>query len=214
MIRIVIADDHQLIREGIRMLSESSAELSVIGEVDSRENLEKFLMNQTPDVLILDINMGGRRSGLEFLEHNRERVEEMNILVLSLYENISIVRRAIQLGAKGYLPKTETTDCLLTAIRTVADGATYLSPRISQALLHTSPSPDPAIPFPEEILTNREMAVYTLLARGLSNRKIAQEMRISSSTVSSHIENIKKKMRCVSISELQQTAFEWAREED
>ncbi len=213
MIRVVIADDHQLIREGIRMLGESNPEFSIIGEVDGTEELEVFLEKEIPDVLILDISMGGRRSGLEFLESHKELVEKMPVLILSLYENVSIVRRAIQLGAKGYLPKTETTQCLLTAIQTVSKGSVYLSPRISQALLDGPVTPSPEDNDPESILTNREMVLFSLIAKGLSNKKISQKMKISSSTVSSHIENIKKKMRCVSITELQQAAFEWARED-
>jgi len=214
MIQVMIADDHKLIREGIKSLLEEVDDIEILGEVNSCSALEEALMDRLPDVLILDIHMEGRHSGLNFLEMHQDYIGKINILILSMSENISIVKRAIDLDATGYLPKSETSDCIISAIHTVASGALYLAPVISRQLLQTIDSHASAeTKGLEKILTKREFTIFCLLGRGLTARKISHKLQVSSSTVSTHMENMKMKLEFSSTAELVRYALQWSVEE-
>ncbi len=211
MIRVIIADDHRLIREGIKSLIESESDIELICEVSSRSELEGSLALHTPDVLVLDISMEERSSGLVFLETHQDLLGRMKVLMLSMNESLPVIKRAIELGAKGYLPKSETSDCLLTAVNTVASGSLYLAPSVSQMLLLSSDTPDSDSSFdPEKHLTKREFSIFSLLGSGMSSRQIAEELGIRPSTVSTHMENMKEKLNLSSTTALTRCAVRWS----
>lgn len=213
MTRIVLADDHELIRKGIRLQIQGEETLEIVGETGSLSDLDHLLEELSPDLLILDISMDSRWSGLEFLETHRAQLENIRVLILSASENISIVRRSMELGAKGFLPKSDTSESLIDAIRVVAKGILYLAPSISERLLYTQVPPDTGSTAPEDLLSRREISVFSLLGKGKTSREIAKILKIRPSTVSTHIEHIKVKMETISVSELQKKAFIWVQDE-
>ena len=209
MTRIVLADDHELIRKGIQLQLRGEANIEIVGETGTLSDLEHLLTVLSPDLLILDISMDSRWSGLEFLETHREKLAGTRVLMLSASENISLVRRSMELGATGFLPKSDTTESLIDAIRVVAKGILYLAPSISEKLLYTQAPRETGSTAPEDILSKREITVFSLLGKGKTSREIAEILKIRPSTVSTHIEHIKVKLEAISVKELQTKAFVW-----
>lgn len=213
MTHIVLADDHELIRKGIQLQVQSEEGIEIVGETGSLSNLEQLLAELSPDLLILDISMDSRWSGLEFLETHKEQLENTRVLMLSASENISLVRRSMELGATGFLPKSDTCESLIDAIRVVAKGLLYLAPSISGKLLYAQAPRETDSTAPEDILSRREITVFSLLGKGKTSREIAKILKIRPSTVSTHIEHMKLKLEAISVSELQKKAFIWVRGE-
>lgn len=209
MIRMIIADDHELIRLGVEAVVVQDADVTVIGAVSSVAELEALLMKEVPEVLLLDISLEHRRSGMDFLALHQDLLQSMRVLILSMNENLSLVQEAVSLGAAGYLTKSETTSHLLSAIRTVAQGDLYLSPHISKLLLESSTASSQESDSPVRYLTKKESLIFDLLGRGLTTREIAKQMNITRSTVSTHVENIKFKLNINTIQELIYKALDW-----
>ncbi len=209
MIRIIIADDHELIRVGVEAIATKDEHFTVIGEASSIGDLNALLETSLPDILILDISLEHRRSGLEFLSLHQELLKKMKVLILSMSENLSLVDEAISLGVLGYLTKAETTNNLLAAIQTVANGDLYLSPRISRLLLEATRDTSKSTVSPVSHLTKRESLIFHLLGQGLVTKEIAKHLKISRSTVSTHVENIKFKLNVSGIQGLTKKAIEW-----
>ncbi len=202
MIRVAVADDHHLVRAGIRALLEKAGDIEVVGEaVDGLEALE-MLEAVVPDVLVMDIAMP-RLNGIEAVERIQELGLETKVVILSMYSNELLVRQALQRGARGYLLKESVTNELLLAIRAASGGGTYLSPAISEALLpealmsaaeEESPDFDP--------LTPREREVLLLIGAGNTNQAIARQLGISVKTVERHRANLMGKLGVNNLAEL------------
>ncbi len=202
MIRVAVADDHHLVRAGIRALLEKAGDIDVVGEaVDGLEALE-LLEAVVPDVLVMDIAMP-RLNGIEAVERIQELGLETKVVILSMYSNELLVRQALQRGARGYLLKESVTNELLLAIRAASGGGTYLSPAISEALLpealmsaaeEESPDFDP--------LTPREREVLLLIGAGNTNQAIARQLGISVKTVERHRANLMGKLGVNNLAEL------------
>ncbi|MBN2860670.1 MAG: response regulator transcription factor [Sphaerochaetaceae bacterium] len=209
MIRMIIADDHELIRLGIETVMSKDPEITIIGAASSVAELEDLLMKEVPQVLLLDISLEHRRSGMDFLALHKDLLQRMRVLILSMNENLSLVQEAVSLGAAGYLTKLETTFHLLSAIRTVAQGDLYLSPHISKLLLESAPASSQEPVSPVRYLTKKETLIFDLLGQGLTTREIAKHINITRSTVSTHVENIKFKLNINTIQELIYKALDW-----
>ena len=196
-IRVVIADDQTLMRQGLRSLLAISEEVAVVGEAgDGDEALER-VVELEPDVLLLDLRMP-RRDGIATLEALRERGSRVPVLVLTTFDDDELVLRALRAGARGYLLKDVALEELVGAIRTLAAGETLVQPALTDRLLRgigTRPEPDDFahLPTPEP-LTPRETQVLRLLAGGFTNREIAEALFLAEGTVKNHISTVLAKL--------------------
>ena len=187
MIRVIVADDHHLVRQGIRMLLEKADDIEVVGEAEDGQEAVEMAERLTPDVLVMDISMP-RLNGTQATERIHSRGLATQVVILSMHADETIVRQALRYGAKGYVLKRAVAEELLLAVRAANLGNTYLSPPIAGSILseflavsHGSDEPDVM-----ERLTPRERQVLQLLAEGGTNRAIAQELVISVKTVEKH----------------------------
>ena len=191
-IRIIIADDHQLIRVGIRALLETENEFEVIGEAaDGVEVIAKARTLQ-PDVILLDLQMP-RKTGIEAIEEIKRDNANARILVLTSFADDARIFMAMKVGALGYLLKESSTPDLFQAIRNVHSGEYSLHPAVARKLIQEMRRPSPLLTF-NEPLTEREAEVLLLVARGLSNQDVAVLLAIRERTVSTHVSNILNKL--------------------
>ena len=188
-VRILLVDDHAVLRSGLRLLLEREEDLDPVGEAASAEEALRALPRLAPDVVVMDIEMPGI-GGLEGVAKIRERFPEVHMLVLSMHDQARDVRRAFDAGAHGYLPKAAADEDLVRAIRAVAAGERYVHPSLGAAL--ASPK-DAGGPIDE--LTAREREVLRLLALGHTNQEIAERLVVSVRTVESHRAHVMTKLR-------------------
>jgi two-component system, NarL family, nitrate/nitrite response regulator NarL len=178
-IRVVIADDHELLRAGMRLLLGAAAGLEVVGEADGGVELQAVVDRVQPDVVITDLSMPDG-DGLGAIESLRRRHPALRIIVLSMYDTAEAIRRAMRAGANAYVLKGSPSVELETAIREVMRGETYFSPRAVQCLAADD------TPRPEDLLTTRQIEILGLLARGLSSKEIGFDLGLSPKTVDVH----------------------------
>lgn len=191
MIRIVIADDHALIREGVRKILRRQPDLEIIGDAGNGSELLGILRDAEPDLLILDISLPGR-SGIDLLGDIKKLRPALRVLVLSMHEEERFAVRVLKSGAAGYVCKSSAADELVTAIRKVVAGGRYVSPAVAEIL--ASQLNDPAGQAPHERLTNRELQILSMIGTGKAVKQIASELGISINTVATHRAHILKKM--------------------
>ena len=203
MIRLVIADDHTIMREGLKRILEGADDIEVVGEaVDGFEVLARVRQGGF-DVLMLDLSMPGR-SGVELIRQIRDEVPKLPILILTMHEEEQYAIRAIRAGARGYLTKESAGTQLLSAIRKVAAGRPYISNEVAEQMaMDVMPSSDD---FPHKKLSDREFEVFTLLVSGKTITEIAEQLHLSAKTVSTHKTRILLKMGMSSLAELVQYA--------
>jgi two-component system, NarL family, invasion response regulator UvrY len=199
MIRVVLADDHAVVRTGFRMLLESHAGVSVVGEADSGESACSVYADLAPDVLVLDLAMPGM-GGLEALKRIRAHHRDARVLALSAHDDLMHARRALREGALGFLSKRSAPEDLLEAVNTVAAGRRYLNAEVAQKLALAEI--EGAARSPVERLSERELEVFIRLARGETVHRIAEDLKLSTSTVGTHLYNIKQKLAVSNQSEL------------
>lgn len=191
MIRVAIADDHALVRQGLRRILEAELDIQVIGEAQDGEEALRLVQQTHPDVLILDISMPGK-DGLEATREIRAQGVHTRVLILTMHNEEHYALRTLRSGAQGFLYKGADSEELLRAVRAVAQGVTYMPPEIERAFAEKFVHPEVA--HPAERLTHREFQVLRLLAQGLTNREIAAELGIQLKTVDSHRRRILKKL--------------------
>ena len=191
-VKIMIADDHSIIREGLKNLLELDGDIQVIAEaVDGKDCLEKLDIVK-PDVLLLDINMP-RMNGLDVLKNLKERRIKVKVLVLTVHNEIEYLMKAVDIGINGYVLKDSESAELKKAIFTIVDGETYIQPSLIPALNAKRIEKNEDEEKIEE-LTKRELEVLKLLAIGMYNKEIAEKLNISERTVKNHVSNIFKKL--------------------
>ncbi|MEQ8671647.1 MAG: response regulator transcription factor [Aggregatilineales bacterium] len=188
-IRIIIADDHNMVRKGLVVLLEEFDDIEVIGEAGDGEYALDFCKGQCPDVVLMDMIMP-RMDGIEATKRIREACPETQVIALTSFSDEKNVEAALKAGAIGYLMKNISGDELATAIRRAAEGQTTLAPEAAQVLIKATTRP-PAI---GHDLTARELDVLALMIEGLNNREIGERLIISSSTVKNHVSNILSKL--------------------
>lgn len=191
-IRILLADDHALLREVLKLMIERVDDMRVEAEAANGEEAIQTLGKQAFDVLLLDLTMPGL-CGHELVEKISRLDSAPPILVLSMHDNPAIVRRALAAGARGYLTKDNSPEILLAAIRKVAGGGRYIDPVLAQALVFDG-EPEIAGKLPHASLSEREFEIFSLLARGRSVNEIADLLCISNKTVSTHKSRLMEKM--------------------
>jgi two-component system, NarL family, invasion response regulator UvrY len=206
MIRVVLVDDHAIVRMGFRMLLQASGgDIEVIGEAADGEALLRQLPEWQADVIVMDLSMPGL-GGLETLRRLRARDGAPPVLVLSAHEDTAHPRRALNAGALGYLSKRGAPEALPEAVRAVAQGKRYLDGQTAQNLA-LSQLDGAASPF--DALSEREFEVFVRLARGRSVNDIAVQLSLSPSTVGTHLYNIKQKLNASNQAELTLLALRW-----
>lgn len=199
MIRVMLVDDHAVVRTGFRLLLQSIAEISVVGEAESGEIAIQRYPELTPDVLVMDLAMPGM-GGLEALKRIRARHPQARVLALSAHDDPVHARRALQEGALGFLSKRSAPETLIEAVTTVAHNRRYLDAHLAQKLALADIEGSTRSPI--ERLSEREFEVFIRLASGATVQKIAEDLKLSSSTVGTHLYNIKQKLDVVNQSEL------------
>ncbi|WP_017591917.1 response regulator [Nocardiopsis potens] len=193
MIRVCVADDQTLVRQGIENLLALSGEIEVVGRAADGDEALAAVERERPDVLLLDLRMPGR-DGIATLEALREAGGTVPVLVLTTFDDDELVLRALRAGARGYLLKDVTLEELVGAVRTLAEGGTLVRPALTDRLLRTvgaKPEPDgfAHLPVPEP-LTPRETEILRLLAGGFTNREIADALFLAEGTVKNHVSTV------------------------
>ncbi len=199
-IRVVIADDHPVVRAGIVSMLSKEPDISVIGEIGDGSQVERLTARSVPDVLVLDVNMPGLDPAAA-TRHLTEQHSHMRVLVLTAYDDEAHVTGLLSAGATGYLLKEEALDTLVAAIRAVAKGESWLSQRVAGRLARRAITPAPARATETEPLTPREREVLRLLALGLSNDEIGEKLFITKRTVQNHVSAIYGKLGLASRAE-------------
>jgi NarL family two-component system response regulator LiaR len=196
-IRVVIAEDHDIVRKGIRVLLSMAPGIEVVGEADDGREAVHQVMDLRPDVTLMDLVMP-RMDGIEAIRRIMERQPEARILVLTSFSTDDKVFPAIKAGAMGYLLKDTDPKDLVKAIHQVHEGESSLHPAIARKLLQELAAPPPEKQAPVDPLTEREVEVLRQVARGKSNRQIANDLVISEGTVRTHVSNILSKLHLAS----------------
>lgn len=192
-IEIIIADDHMMIREGLKQLLELDGTMKVIAEANDGEECLNLLNKKIhPDILLLDINMP-KKNGIEVLEYIKQNKIPVKVLILTVHNEVEYLLKAVDIGIDGYLLKDSSYDELKEAIDVVISGNTYIQPSLLPALNESME--DYALDKEKiECLTKRELDVLRLISEGCSNKKISDELTISERTVKNHISHIFKKI--------------------
>lgn len=198
MIRVLLVDDHTVVRTGFRLLLETVPDVRVIAEADSGEAACLRFDELSPDVVVLDLSMPGI-GGLETLKRLRARDRDARMLALSAHDDALHARRALRQGALGFLSKRTAPETLLEAVRMVAAGQRYIDPKLAQELALAEVGGAASL---VESLSEREFEVFMRLANGSAVPKIAAELNLSASTVGTHLYNIKQKLQAGNQAEL------------
>jgi two-component system response regulator NreC len=201
--KIVLADDHVVVRSGLRLLLEAEDGLRVVAEAGDVEDARRYTRAHRPQVLVLDLNMPGA-SSLEAIPVIAAESPDTAIVVLTMQNEPAFAREALQAGAKAYVLKEAADDELVGAVRAAAEGRTYLNPELGARLAAAPPEPSG----PPDDLTEREVEVLRLIALGHTNTEIAGRLFLSVRTVESHRAHIQQKIRRSTRSELVQYALE------
>jgi two-component system response regulator NreC len=199
---VVIADDHAVVRSGLRMLLDAEADFEVVAEAGDVDSAIRYVRGHKPSVLILDLNMPGEAS-LPAIPRLREEFPETQVVVLTMQNDPAFAREAMRAGALGYVLKEAADAELVEAVRLAADGRTYLHPQLGARL-----AAEPATAGPADDLSKREVEVLRLIALGHTNSEIAEQLYLSVRTVETHRAHVQQKLGLSTRAELVQYALE------
>ena len=205
MIRILIADDHAIVRRGLKQILEESTEMKVVAEAANGADALHWIRANDCDVALLDISMPGS-SGIEVLKQLREEKPKLPVLILSIYPEDQYAVRLIKAGAAGYLTKESAPTEVVEAVRRVASGKKYISPTVAEMLADEIGAPDEKLP--HQILSDREYQIFLLFASAKTPTEIAAALALSVKTVSTHRHRILEKMHLRNNAELMHYAIE------
>ncbi len=207
--KILLVDDHPVVRQGLARLINDQSDLSVCGEADGASAALALVESEKPDLAVIDISMGGT-DGIELIKELKTRVPGLPALVLSMHDESLYAERVVRAGARGYVTKQEAPENLMTAIRQVLAGNLYVSDaileRLGRAMTRSRQTEGQS---PLDRLSDRELQVFRLIAGGMSVRQIADKLVLSVKTIETHREHIKEKLNFKSSSELLRYAVEY-----
>jgi DNA-binding NarL/FixJ family response regulator len=208
--RVLLIDDHPVVRQGLGLLIDREADLMVCGEAEGSPAAFHAITTLRPDIVVLDISLSGP-DGLDILKEIRIRTASLPVLILSMHDESIYAERALRAGANGYIMKQEATEKVLVAIRRILQGDIYLSERLTSAMLNQFVHGNASIKSsPVVNLTDRELEIFRLIGEGHSTRQIADDLHLSVKTIESHQAHIKDKLALKNGRELVQHAIEWA----
>jgi len=202
-IRLLLIDDHPLVRDGLRARLSAIPALEVVGEAGTAAEAQQQVALLRPNLVLMDVGMRDM-NGIDLTALLLREHPELRVLMLSMYDNPEYVQRALQAGARGYVLKDAPASEIVGAIGAVAAGGTYLSPAVSKRLFRNQA--------PRPVLSMRESQILSALARGLASKQIARELALSVRTVEAHRQNIKRKLELEGQAELIKYAVEHARD--
>ncbi len=206
--RILLVDDHPIVRQGLALLIEREPDLCVCGEAEGAHGAFQAIASLQPDIVVLDISLNGP-DGLDVLKEIRTKTGELPVLILSMHDESIYAERAMRAGANGYIMKQEATERVLVAIRRILQGEVYLSDRLTNTMLQQFVRGAPGKNTPLLNLTDRELEVFRLIGEGHGTRQIAEELHLSVKTIESYQAHIKEKLSLKNARELVQHAIEW-----
>jgi DNA-binding NarL/FixJ family response regulator len=211
--RILVVDDHPIVRQGLALLINQEADLVVCGEAEEATGAMHVLASSRPDILIVDISLNGP-DGIDLLKNIRSVHPTLPVLILSMHDESIYAERALRAGANGYIMKQEATEKVLVALRRILGGEIYVSDRIANKMLkhYITGSGTPRNSSIAD-LSDRELEVFRLIGEGHGTRQIAEELHISIKTVESYQAHIKEKLSLRSARELMQHAIQWSMNE-
>ena len=186
-VRVVLVDDHPVVRAGVRALLDGEDGLEVVGEASDAATAERVVAAERPDVVLMDLDLGDGPGGAAATAALRALPQPPQVLVLTTFDTEADILRALDAGAVGYLLKDAPPDRLFAGIRSAARGETVLAPSVAARLVRRTASPAP-------VVTEREVEVLELLARGLGNREMARELLVSEATVKTHLSHVYTKL--------------------
>lgn len=206
--RVLIVDDHPIVRQGLKRMIETESDLTVCGEAESEAQARRAIRELNPDIVIVDLSLEDG-DGLELVRDVHAHHPEVPMLVLSMHDETIYAERLLAEGASGYIMKQAAADQLLRALRTVLSGETYLSDTLMEALRARGYGSGSEVADPVARLSNRELQVLNLVGRGVSSRDIAAELGLSVKTVESHRQSTKRKLNFATNAQLLQFAMNW-----
>jgi DNA-binding NarL/FixJ family response regulator len=206
--RVMLLDDHPVMREGLAQLINHEADLQVCGQFEDAAPAFEAVPQLNPDVVIIDLSLKGS-SGLELVKNIKANYPKIPLLVLSMHDESLYAERALRAGASGYIMKAEATEAVLGAIRHVLEGGIHLSQKMSSKLMHQLASGRPgATGSLMERLSDRELEVFSLIGQGRGTRQIAEQLHLSVKTIESHRAHIKEKLNLKNATELVHRAIQ------
>ena len=207
--RVLLVDDHPIVRQGLALLIDREPDLSVCGEADGAHSAFLAITTLCPDIVVLDISLSGP-DGLDVLKEIRMKTASLPVLILSMHDESIYAERSMRAGANGYIMKQEATEKVLIAIRRILQGDVYLSDRLTSTMLQqyvrgaSTTKKSPLVN-----LTDRELEVFRLIGEGHGTRQIGDELHLSVKTIESYQAHIKEKLGLKNARELVQHAIEW-----
>ena len=206
--RVLVVDDHPIVRQGLTMLINREPDLMVCGEAEEMHSAAQAIETLRPDIVLLDLSLGGP-DGLELLKQVRARDDDLPVLILSMHDESIYAERVLRAGANGYIMKQEATELVLTALRRILAGQVYVADRVAARMLGQYVRGSTGQRPPLASLSDRELEVFRMIGDGSSTREIAEALHLSIKTVESYQAHIKEKLALRSGRELQHYAIEW-----
>jgi DNA-binding NarL/FixJ family response regulator len=207
--KILVVDDHPMIRKGIVSLIDDQEDLVICGQAEDAPEALKAISETKPDIVVLDISLKSS-SGIELMKSIKAQYPKLPVLILSMHNEELYAERALRAGAVGYIMKREASENLLTAIRHVLDGQIYVSDKISKRLLRKlSRGKADVVASPIDNLSDRELEVFQMIGQGYGTRQIAEKLYLSVKTIETYRTHIKEKLNLANADELRQYAIQW-----
>ncbi|HEB02473.1 MAG TPA: response regulator transcription factor [Nitrospirae bacterium] len=206
--KVLLVDDHPLVLQGLEQVLDQDDELEVCGLAENIPEALKLCSSKKPDVAVVDISLGNT-NGIRLIEDICDNYKDTRVLALSMHDELAYGERCLKAGAMGYVMKHEPPEKVVEAIKAVHEGKRFISDELKARLLERFFDDKDKGTNPVEVLSGRELEVYTMLGKGLSTREIAGRLSLSAKTIESYIENIKAKFNFSSIREVLINAIKW-----
>lgn len=207
--KVLIIDDHPIVRQGLAQLINQESDFSVCGDAGDIPQALNVIENSHPDIVIIDLSLGFT-SGIRLIEDLSQNIPGLPILTFSMHDESIYAERCLKAGARGYLMKQESPEMVITALRKILNGNIHISSKVGSKLLHKFVSRNTATSdSPVDLLSNRELEVFRLVGQGLKTKKIARELNLSTKTIETYIDHIKKKLNFDDTRSMFMHAVQW-----